>query len=221
MVYFFGSDGTGKTTHADLVSLHLQLEGYRTCRVSIKQHHTLSFIFLKFLTRHEPQNQAINYFGFDGELGRKIKTPWKILEITSLLPALFNRVFLPLSLGYVVVCDRYLLDTLVTLSYFLKEPMMVSGNLAKLLIQLIPKNSLLVYFETDTRIILKRKQDEPLTKPLIEYYKNAYRTFAKWPGLSIIMMDTTAVSIQEVHAKILLMLQRNNDAPLHNSLRQD
>ena len=210
MIYFFGSDGTGKTTHADLVSMHLRSNGYRTTRVSIKQHHTFAFVLLKLLTRSTPQSQAVNYYGFGGDFGRRIKTPWKILEVSSLVPALFRKVFVPLSMGNVVVCDRYLLDTLVTLSYFLKEPEMVSGNLAKLLIQLIPKNSLLVYFETDTDTILKRKQDEPLTKQLVEYYKHAYRTFAGWPSLPIVMVDTTAVSIQEVQEKILGMLQRNN-----------
>lgn len=209
MIYFFGSDGTGKTTHADLVSMQLRMNGFKTTRVSIKQHHTLAFAMLKFLNRQNPQNQAINYYGFEGDFGRKIKTPWKILEITSLVPALVNRVFVPLSLGYVVICDRYLLDTLVTLSYFLKEPEMISGNLAKFLIQLIPKNSLLVYFETETNIIIERKQDEPLTKELIDYYKNAYRTFERWPDLEINAIDTGASSIQDVQAKINAMLQRN------------
>ena len=209
MVYFFGSDGTGKTTHADLVSSYLNTKGFKTCRASIKQHHTLSFLFLKLLTRKSSSGQAINYYGFCSDLACKIKTPWKILELMSLLPAVFYRVLLPLSLGYVVVCDRYLLDTLVALSYFLKEPKINSGIVAKLLVKLIPKNSFLVYFEADTNVILQRKKDEPLTEQLIEYYKNAYRTLAKWSGLAIIMIDTSINSVKEVQDKILSLISIN------------
>jgi thymidylate kinase len=206
MIYFFGSDGTGKTTHADLISLHLRMKGFRTWRASLKQHHTLSYLFLKLLTHKEHEGQAINYYGFYSELSCKIKTPWKILELVSLLPAVIYRVLLPLFLGYIVICDRYMLDTLVTLSYFLKEPKMISGKLAKLLVKLIPQNSLLVYFETDTDIILKRKKDEPLTRQLIEYYKNAYRNLLNWSELTFVTINTSILSVEEVQETIKLRL---------------
>jgi thymidylate kinase len=203
MIYFFGSDGTGKTTHADMVSMYLNKKGFKTRRASIKQHHTLSFLFLKLLAGRGSEGQAINYYGFHGGLTGRIKTPWKILELVSLVPAVFYRVLLPSLLGYVVVCDRYLLDTLVTLSYFLKEPKIISGVLAGVLVNLIPKNSFLVYFEADTNVILQRKKDEPLTKQLIEYYKNGYRRLIRRSGLEMVSIDTSVNSVQEVQARIL------------------
>lgn len=216
MIYFFGSDGTGKTTHADLVSSYLNMKGFKTWRASVKQHHTLSFLFLKLLTRKSPQGQATNYYGFPDDLACKIRTPWKILELASLAPAVFYRVLIPLSMGYVVVCDRYLLDSLVTLSYFLKEPKITLGTIAKLSVKLIPQNSFLVYFEADTNVILQRKKDEPLTPQLVEYYKNAYRDLAKWSGLTIIAMDTSADSVKEVQDKILPLISKNITAERKN-----
>jgi thymidylate kinase len=208
MLYFFGPDGTGKTTHADLVSFYLNDRGLKTWRTSVKQHHTLSFLLLKLLTYNSPKGQAMSYYGFYGDLAKKIKTPWKILELLSLLPALFYRIYLPLFLGYIVICDRYLFDTIVTLSFFLKEPKIISGLSVKLLVKLIPKNSLLIHFEADSAVILQRKSDEPLTKQLIEYYKNAYRNVIKWSGREIITIDTSISSVKEVQSNILSLMCR-------------
>jgi len=202
MIYFFGPDGTGKTTHAELTAWYLKKMGYRVWRASVKQHHTLSYLLLKLLSRKNPGTQAINYYGFNYELGRRIKTPWKILELISLLPAVVYRVLLPLCLGYIVVCDRYVLDTLVVLSYFLKEPKMISGKSAKLLVKLIPKDSLLIHLDADTDVILHRKRDELLTEQIIKYYKEAYRDLMKKLNLVAITINTGTAMIEEVQETI-------------------
>lgn len=202
MIYIFGTDGTGKTTHADLVSLRLKAKGSRVWRARVKQHHTLAYLFLRLLIGKELGGQPITYYGFHPELSQKIKTPWKILELISLSPAVIYRVLLPSFLGYIVVCDRYLFDSLATLSYFLKDSIIISGTPARLLVKLIPKNSLLVYLEADTDTILQRKKDEPLTRQMIEYYKDAYNTLIKQSGLKTLRIDTTIGSIEEVQQKI-------------------
>jgi len=206
MIYFFGSDGTGKTEHANLTSSYLRKNGYRTWRATVKQHHTFAYLFLSLLRKSN--EQEINYYGFKGDIGRKIRTPWKILELVSLVPAIFYRVILPSLLGYIVVCDRYVIDTLVTLSYFLKEPGITSGTCAKLLTRLIPNRSILIYLEADTAVILKRKKDEPLTKQLIEHYKRGYENIVKLSGLRIIILDTSTATVEEVQDSVLQLIEK-------------
>jgi len=203
MIYFFGSDGTGKTTHADLTALYLRRKGYRTWRASVKQHHTFAYLLLKLLSSGNPGGRALSYYGFSDELKRKIRTPWKILELVSLFPALLYRVLLPQLLGCIVVCDRCVLDTLVSLSYFLKDQRLISGICAKLLASMIPKNAVLFYMNADTVTILRRKKCEPLTPRLIEYYKDAYETLIKRLKLRITMIDTSRVSIEDVQKLML------------------
>lgn len=203
LIYFFGADGTGKTTHADLTSLYLKEKGYRVWRASVKQHHTLSYLLLKLLHSVNACEEAINYRGFDSKRGRRIKTPWKILELVSLLPAVIYRVFLPSLLGYIVICDRYVLDTLVTLSYFLNEPELVSSTSAKLLVKLIPKSSLLIYLDADTEVILERKRSEPLTTQLIGYYKKVYGDLFRLLSLSVITIDTSTTSVEDTQEIVL------------------
>jgi thymidylate kinase len=203
MIYFFGSDGTGKTTHADLIALYLRRKGYRTWRASVKQHHTFAYLLLKLLSGGKPGGRALSYYGFSDELKRKIRTPWKILELVSLFPALLYRVLLPQLLGCIVVCDRYVLDTLVSLSYFLKDQRLISGICAKLLASMIPKNAVLFYMNADAETILKRKRDEPITLELIEYYKWAYQTLIKQLRLKTIIIDTSIAQVENVQKIIL------------------
>ncbi len=198
LIYFFGPDGTGKTTHAELTSLYLKRKGYRAWRASVKQHHTLSYLFLRLLSLGNPQRRATNYYGFNNELKRRIKTPWKILELTSLLPAVIYRVFLPLLLGYIVVCDRYVLDTLVALSFFLKDQKLLVGASAKLLVELMPKKTLLIHLDADTDVILQRKKDEPLTERLIEFYKKGYSDILKEFRLATTYLDTSFSTTEDV-----------------------
>jgi thymidylate kinase len=150
----------------------------------------------------------MNYFGFDDATAGKIRRPWKVLELFSLMPAIAYRVLLPSFLGYTVVCDRYLIDTLVVLSYFLKDPRFASGKTARLLIRLIPKNALLIHLDTDTNTILARKRDEPLTRELVDYYRNAYNTTVQLFTLPVVTIDTTYASVEAVQQKVLEMIER-------------
>lgn len=201
MIYFFGPDGAGKTTHADLTALYLRNREYKVWRASVKHHHTLSYLLLRLIS----SGQDIGYYGFSNGLKHRIRTPWKILELISLLPAIFYRVFLPLLLGYVVICDRYVLDSLATLSYFLKDSSLLDGWLAKIAISLIPRNSLLFWMDGDVEILLSRKVDEPLSKELLEYYKDAYRkllNILEARKLRIVRVDTTAGDLETTSAKV-------------------
>lgn len=210
MIYFFGPDGTGKTTHAELISQYLRERGYKTWRTNVKQHHTFSYLLLKLLSHGKHNGQAISYYGFSDGLKQKIKTPWKILEMVSLFPAILYRVLLPLLLGYIVVCDRYVLDTLASLSYFLGDRKLISGMFARLLTSMIPKASILFYMNADTHVILKRKKDEPITAKLIWYYKWTYKTLIKQFKLKTITIDTSTAEVGDVQKMILQQINKQS-----------
>lgn len=210
LIYFFGPDGTGKTTHADLIAVCLRLMGFRVWRTSVKQHHTFSYLLLRIFSYGNSKKEVMRYYGFNRALMRRIRTPWKILEIISLFPAIFYRVVIPLLLGYIIVCDRYVLDTLAGLSYFLKDPKLLLGTTAKLLVRLIPKNALLFHLDSEPGIILKRKKNEPLTIYLIEYYRLAYEIMVKQlraQGLTVVQINTTTFSVEETHRIVLRHLR--------------
>ncbi|MGB9826903.1 MAG: hypothetical protein ACPLSM_00085 [Thermosphaera sp.] len=203
MIYFFGPDGTGKTTHAEHVASYLRRKGCRVWRTGVKHHHTLAYLLLKLLSGKNPDGLPLSYYGFNDELKQKIRTPWKMLELISLLPAIFYRVLLPQLLGYIVICDRYLLDTLVTLSYFLNDQELITGTYARLLTLMIPKHAVLFYMNANTETILQRKKDEPLTSKLVEYYKLAYQIIIRQVKLKVVTIDTSNAKIEDVKNLVL------------------
>jgi thymidylate kinase len=208
LVYFFGPDGTGKTTQAELVSSYLRRKGTRVLRATVKQHHTLSYLLLRLLRTNNDEYLRINYFGFNDATSERVRRPWKALELFSLLPAIVYRVLLPSVFGYTVVCDRYVVDTLVVLSYFLKDPKLISGSTARLLIRLIPKRALLIHLDTNTKTILARKKDEPLTEELVDYYRAAYKKIVNLFNLPATTIDTSCASVEAVQQKVVEMIER-------------
>jgi thymidylate kinase len=198
LVYFFGPDGTGKTTQAELVSFYLRRKGVRALRATVKQHHTLSYVLLRLLRSDKNDYLLTNYFGFDAAINTRIRMPWKLLELVSVMPAIAYRVLLPTLMGFTVVLDRYVIDTLVVLSYFLHDQGLLFGYTARLLIRLIPKKALLIHLDADTGRILSRKKDEPLTEEIVNYYRSAYRSIVLAFGLSVTTIDTTNSSIENI-----------------------
>lgn len=210
IISLFGPDGTGKTTHANLIADFLRERGYKVWRTNLKHHHTFSYLFLKIIVYKSAEGQDINYYGFAGNLRNRIRTPWKILELLSLFIAMIYRVFLPLLLGYILVCDRYIPDTIVALSYFLGETDL-SGIFAKILFKTIPKNSVFFHLDANTNVIIQRKRDEPLTKGLIDYYRQAYKIIAvqlREQGFNVATIDTTTATVENVHEIIRKMLYK-------------
>ncbi|RLG16777.1 hypothetical protein DRN63_03855 [Nanoarchaeota archaeon] len=197
-IYLYGPDGAGKTTHAKIITYYLMRLGYPTKYANVKFHHMLSYIILRLLYR---SNNSEWYKGFPPPLRKRIRSPWKILELMSIIPAIFFRVLLFIILGYVVVCDRFVIDTLVTLSYFLRDKKILKGWYAKSLIRFIPKNAGVIHLDANVETLLERKKDEPLTTGIVEYYKIAYTAYTKYLkelGYKVMEIRTDRKSITEV-----------------------
>lgn len=203
-IYLFGADGTGKTSHANLLAQYLAGRGFHVYRATVKQHHTLAYLLLKMLDVLAVTNSRVRYHGFEPRLRKRLQRPWKILELLSLLPAMTYRVLIPLILGQVVVCDRYAIDSLVTLSYFLHDPSLLWGRTARILLLSIPRNGLLIHLDGDTASLLARKKDEPLTQETIDYYRNAYEKIAgHFPNIA--RLNTTGADLKDVQKHLQFM----------------
>ena len=202
-IYFYGPDGAGKTTHAKIVAYYLRRLGYPAKYANVKFHHMLSYIILRLLYQ---TNSPEWYRGFYPSLNRRIHLSWKILELMSIMPAIFFRVIVPMTLGYIIICDRYLLDSLVTLSYFLKDPSLVSGRLARVLVALIPRGSLLFWMDGNVDVLLSRKGDEPLSAELLEYYRCAYRRLLgiiRLRGLNPVYINTSVGDLKATVVRVI------------------
>ena len=196
MIYFTGCDGTGKTTHAKLVLHYLTKIGIKAVYTNVKIHHVLSYILLTLWLRYN--NSVILYIG--SKAIHRARTAWLLLELLSIIPALLFRVFIYMALGYIIVCDRYVVDTITTLSLFLNYKALLHSSIAIAFIKLVPKQSLVIFLDADTNTILNRKYYEALTHSIVDYYRKAYSILFKMfrtMNYNVIYIRTDKHSIAE------------------------
>jgi len=183
LVVFFGPDGSGKTTQAKLLTSYFIKRGYKVKQVWIRSNHSLAALVSKifiilgyFRIAFSPDGDA--YKIFDIRFLPKLKKIWCFLEFLSVLPWILFKVNFPLLLGYVVIADRYLVDTVVTIAYSFTDTNFISGFIAKVLLRMIPHNSFFIHLDANTKIILRRRNVERIQRDFIEFQKKWYTLFA-------------------------------------------
>jgi len=205
VVVFFGPDGAGKSTQAQLLIWYLKSRGYRTRIAWMRGRHSLAFILAQFFTRLGyyrvlKSPSGVIYRVFDPHLMPKLRRVWAFIEFASVLPWIIQRVYLPKVLGYTVVAERYVVDTVVYLSYWL-GPDFVRGFLTKVLLNFIPRGSLLIHVDAETKILLRRRPNDVITQDYIEFQRKAYCMFAE--TLGAVTINTSADSIEQNLKRII------------------
>lgn len=201
-IVFFGSDGAGKTTQATYLLDYLRIRKRRPKLAWIRGRHLLAFVLANFFVRlgYRQLNVRNRQETFDPNLLPNIKALWNLIELASVIPWVLFRVYLPSFLGYTVVAERYLVDTVVYLSYWLGEDYLHSLS-ARILLGLIPADSLLIHFDAEIRVLLRRASDDVVTEDFIIFQKRVYRILAKMLGA--ITVDTSKYGKKEAFQRIV------------------
>lgn len=112
IIYFFGPDGSGKTTLARLLIYELRRRGIRVKYSWMRGSHTFASLLSRFLSRFICFRGEFNpWYGINIP-NRMIKL-WCFLEYISALPIILLKYVIPSFLGYTIVADRYVLDLVV------------------------------------------------------------------------------------------------------------
>jgi len=123
-----------------------------------------------------------------------------MIEFASVLPLIIFKAYLPRILGYTIVADRYVLDTLVYLHYWLGDKVLRS-YVAKVLPSLIPPNSVIIHLDAELQVLLKRLKYETATPDFVKFQRRAYRILADEFGATTI--DTSKFDIDETFRNII------------------
>ena len=211
-IAFFGPDGSGKTTQARLLVNYLQSHGTKTKKVWIRSPHTLAYLFSRFFIK----------IGFcrtvSSPLGKQTKLPavhsshqlrcfWSILELVSVMPVILFRVYMPLFLGYTLVAERYVVDTLVTIAYYTGDIGFLKSRAAKFLLRFIPKNTVFVGLTSDYSTIMKRRGHVAEHPDFIAFQKAGYEMLGN--SLDARSIDTSKNSVMETSSQIIHLLEIN------------
>jgi energy-coupling factor transporter ATP-binding protein EcfA2 len=208
-VIFTGVDGSGKTTLAKLLVTYLRKKKGRVLYVWIKSLHLLAYYISRIFeisNRFElivnPNGMLIKRFYVKG-LG-SFCAVWPFIEFISVLPWVVLKVYLPIFFGYTVITDRYLIDTLITVSTRIGDPNLSRRFLGRLMLKLIPKDSVVIQLNADLNTILERRKDIEYTYEEIQEQISLYKLLSR--KINAYELDTTDTSSKKNLEKIINLI---------------
>lgn len=202
-IVFFGPDASGKSTQVKLLTSYLNKKGLKTRKVWIRAHHSFAFLILKFLFKADLDQDPLLKTPRIQSMISKSKI-WLLVEFTSILPWILLRFYLPRLFGYIIICDRYIPDTLVSLSYAYGDTRIISRFPMNFLFRSIPRNSLFFSFTGDTTCLKNRSKEGYFVKNSIEFQKKVYSLLAY--SLNANVIDTSIFDTNETFKKVLIKL---------------
>jgi energy-coupling factor transporter ATP-binding protein EcfA2 len=180
LIIFFGPDGSGKSTQVKLLINYLRSQKIKVKKVWIRSPHTLAYLFSRLLKKAGFYRIILTPHGVEQKMfslpsDGAFRSFWYLLELISVKPLILLKVRFPLLLGYTVVADRFVVDTVVNLAYYGNDVKFVQSSIANLFFRLIPKNASLIHLDSDYSTILKRRGIAVDSLSFIEFQRTAYK----------------------------------------------
>ncbi|MEM3702977.1 MAG: hypothetical protein QXX79_00940 [Candidatus Bathyarchaeia archaeon] len=233
VIAFFGPDGAGKSTQAELLVKYLRAMDFRVKKAWIRSTHTFAYllwmVFYKLnlcddrsgMLRKMRSGFAVSYLNerqygvvspitmsppiLKGFVSRWI---WATIEVVSIVPVVILQVYLPLLLGRVVVAERFVVDSVASIAYFLSDEGFAEGWHARFLLRLVPRGTVFVFVDADYGTILSRREEVAGPREYTDFHRRLYRKLAC--ELRAFHVDTSKSSVEEAYQKILsFVLQKN------------
>jgi energy-coupling factor transporter ATP-binding protein EcfA2 len=217
-IIFFGPEGAGKTTQINILARKLKAKyGPRNIEViSIRDNHLLIPIivkFLKFLGFRAYFRYGDGHVSVVADVPRVVrdKRVWVLIQLLNVLPIYFVRYFLKRKLRKkLLVADRFITDSLCTISHFMQEPNFLTTTIGRLYFSLIPKDAYLIFlyasYETLRARYISRKT--PVEPPDLIYYEILVGYAISKLFKHSIMINTSKKSVKDVSRIIDQFLKR-------------
>jgi thymidylate kinase len=206
MVHFFGPDGAGKTTQVAKLAAYVEKQGVKVHKTWVRSPHSLAFVATMLLYRLGLRERFCNPFGQvivsrpRVDQNRVSKFLWVVLELVSVLPVVLREAAIPALRGRALIAERYLLDSVATIGFFLRDESFVDSWAARFLYQLIPRDTLLVYLDADYPTILQRRGERAEPEEFITFQRRVYGILAA--RMRALVIYTPDHTIEQTHALI-------------------
>ena len=177
IISIFGPDGVGKTTHADMLANELARQGYKVKRVWVKNNHTIAYLIIVLLNRISRRNVIVlpsnsiltNILACSSKIASKL---WLWIDLIGAIIKLIFSVYIPRLLGFIVVADRYLPDTIVAMTLTLRDFKILKTIPIKLLLSMLRRdNTIMIMLDCNYELIKSRRVDLVEPRPLILWQK--------------------------------------------------
>jgi hypothetical protein len=201
-IYLTGADGSGKSTQARLLTADLARRGVRWRHAWLRYPFFFSVPLLAYArwrgySWHEACGGVLHgYWTFGRSRLLRALLPWTLLVDAAL--AALHRIYLPLWLGCVVVCERFVLDMLVDLAVAFDEPDLYARLPGRLYPLLIPCRSAVLCLDLDVPAIRARRPELQFDRCL-PVRVEAFRRLA--PACDVPTVST-APPVEQVQAQV-------------------
>jgi len=143
--------------------------------------------------------------------GRGLRFLWSALELISVMPLILLRVYVPLSMGYTVIAERYVPDTIVGIAYYTNDSKFLTSHAAKFLLHFIPKQTVFIHLDSSYSAILKRRGRHVDSYQYLEFQRKGYKTLGEIVGATLI--DTSDMSVGDTSKRIMTHLLESQTLP--------
>lgn len=179
-IYLFGVDGAGKTSLARLMKSELDKIGIKCTCIRLRINYFLTRPILLYCRlagytiRKNINGVLIVYHEFYRSTWIPDLVQYFHLLDTSLM--FFFKAYLPLKLGKrVILCDRFVYDVLIDFMIEARDHSLHEKRIGRLLLSLLPKNSMSIFIDSDVGTILQRKPEVAYDK----YFETKYALYRK------------------------------------------
>ena len=226
VIAFFGPDGAGKSVQAELLIDYFKSRGVKVKKAWVRSVHTFAYLLWVLLFKlnlcrdksgipmRVGTGFAVPYLREDGygavspitmsppvlrdQVSRFI---WSMIELVSVVPVVVLQVYVPLLLGRVVVAERFVVDSIASIAYFLDDEGFAESWRSQFLLKLVPQGTLFVFVDADYETILARRGELSGPRKYTDFHRTIYRRFASILGAFYV--NTSKESVEEDHQKIL------------------
>jgi len=181
-VCFTGIDGSGKTTLSNFLVNYLKEKNQKTIYAygRLKPFVTLPIMYVgrKLLLNNTTKKHYSDYVKKNKEYSQKYRTLFSFYKGLLVLENIIQitlKVRVPMLLGYNVVCDRYIYDTIITdLGIYYNNQQQILDSIQKLY-NYVPKPDIVFVLDVPDNVSLSRKDDIEH----INYISNARKHYRK------------------------------------------
>jgi thymidylate kinase len=226
LVHFFGPDGAGKSLQANILASFLNRRGFKVKKCWVRSPHTLAFLLWRIFVKIGFYRTVYSQFGTELKLpaidcNKSLRLFWAVTEFFSVLP-LIMRIRVSMLRGYKLVADRFILDTVTTVAFFINDVNFLKSRISRLFFLLIPKGTVFIFLDSDFRTIFSRRAhscsmlgrqneirvDDRLSRSscdiepqeFIDFQRTSYKTLAEY--FDALKIDTSKRSIEETSEEI-------------------
>ena len=226
LIAFFGPDGAGKSTQADLLVHFLEFKGLKVKKAWVRSTHTFAYLLWMVFYRLDLCDDrsgflkkmrtgfAVSYLNEDlyGEVspitmspprlrGRFSRFVWSVVELASIVPVVVLQVYVPLLLGRVVVAERFVVDSIAGIAYFLGNEGFARSWQARFLLHLVPRGTVFIFIDADYETVLNRRGVVAGPREYTEFHRHLYSELSTKVGAYYV--NTAKDSAEEASQKIL------------------